>query len=173
MGPWGSDVGQGPADAGNVEVDGAGAAHEGDGLFDLRAVLDGHLVEVGADAVDEPVDPADLLLRGHGPGTGPLFGFERGHQPFPAAQQVGEVGPEVGEAGHVGGEVLAAQAPEPEWARVPTRRDVRGFAAHPVRSGAFPDRAAYVLGVQQTLAPRSAASVRVTLAEGSVTQAPP
>ncbi|MFC6137971.1 hypothetical protein [Streptomyces spororaveus] len=84
-------------------------------------------------------------------GTCPFVGFESGHQAFPASQQVGEVGLEVGEVGDVGGEVLAPQAAEPQRARVAAGGDVGGFAADPVRGGDLPDGAADVLGVEQAL----------------------
>ncbi|MFJ7779476.1 hypothetical protein [Streptomyces yangpuensis] len=45
MRPWGSDDGHGSAEAAHAEVHGAGAAHEGNGLLDLRTVLGGLLVE--------------------------------------------------------------------------------------------------------------------------------
>ncbi|MER0484608.1 hypothetical protein ABR737_40855 [Streptomyces sp. Edi2] len=148
-----SSVGRraGLSDAGHAERDGAAAAHEADGLLDLGAVFGGEVVEVGLDPVDEAADALDLLFGRHGLGSRPVVGLERGHQAFAAAEQVGEVGLEVGEVGDVGGEVLAAQAAEPQGAGVATGGDVGGFAADAVGRGDLADRAADVLGVEQAL----------------------
>jgi hypothetical protein len=79
-------------------VGGAVAAHHGDGVVDLGSV---GLVEVGdvaGDAVDQPADPADLLGGGGGVGAGPFVDpVDGGGEPFAGAQQVVEVGGQLGQ----------------------------------------------------------------------------
>ena len=73
--------------------------------------------DVAFDPADEPPDPGDLLLGGGGVGAGPLVdAVDGGGEPFPGAQQVIEVGGQVGEVGDVGAEVVAAGAAEPDRA---------------------------------------------------------
>lgn len=56
-----ADVGQGLADAGHAEHDGAAPPDSGDSLLNLGAVLGCQIAEVGLDPADEPPDAADLL----------------------------------------------------------------------------------------------------------------
>ena len=81
----------------------------------------------------------------------PLVDVAGGEQPFPVAQQVIEVGVQVGQVGDVGAEVVAAGAAEPERAGLAAGLDVGRFGADPERDGDLADRAAGVLGVQQRL----------------------
>ena len=82
----------------------------------VLAFVGGELVEAGADPGDEAADAADLLVRGHGLGACPVVEVGGGEQAFPVAQQVVEVGLQVGQVGDVGAEVVAAGAAEPERA---------------------------------------------------------
>ncbi|MEU6256273.1 hypothetical protein [Streptomyces sp. NPDC047043] len=67
----------------------AAAADHCDGLLDLRSVLVGEVVKVGADAADQPPYTSDFLVGRHRLVPGPGVGAERG-EPFPTAQQIGE-----------------------------------------------------------------------------------
>ena len=142
---------QGLADAGHAEHGDAVAADDGDGLVDLVAFGGGELAEAGVDPGDEPPDPGDLLLRGQGLGVRPVVQVGGGEQAFPVAQQVIEVGLQVGQVGHVGAEVVAAGAAEPVRAGLPAGLDVGRLGADPERDGDLADGAADVLGVQQRL----------------------
>ncbi|MFB8182015.1 hypothetical protein ACFC8N_39555 [Streptomyces sp. NPDC055966] len=82
--------------------DGAAAPYDADGLLDLGAVLGCEVVEVGLDACDEASNSSDLFLGRHGLGSCPVVGLDGGHQAFAVAEQVGEMGFEVGQLGHVG-----------------------------------------------------------------------
>ena len=61
-------------------------------------------------------DPADFLLGRGGCGAGPVVDAAGGGEPFAGAEQVVEVGGQVGQVGDVGAEVVAAGAAEPERA---------------------------------------------------------
>ena len=74
-----------------------------------------------------------------------------GGEPFPGAQQVIEVGVQVGQVGDVGAEVVAAGAAEPDGAGAAAGCDVGGFGAPAEGDGDLPDRVAGVFGVQQGL----------------------
>ena len=74
-------------------------------------------VEVASDLADQAADAGDLLVGGRGLGAGPVVDVDGGAQPFPVAQQVVEVGVEVGQVGGVGAEVVAAHAAEPDRGR--------------------------------------------------------
>ena len=76
-------------------------------------VVGGEVVEIGGDSGDEPADPGDLLGRGRGLGSCPVVDIGAGQELFPVAEQVVEVGVQVGEVGDVGAEVVAAGAAEP------------------------------------------------------------
>ncbi|HEX9353744.1 MAG TPA: hypothetical protein VF933_08005 [Streptosporangiaceae bacterium] len=93
--------------------------------------------------------------------------FGGGEQAFPAAEQVVEVGLQVGQVGDVGAEVVAAGAAEPERAGLPAGFDVGWLGADPERDRDLADGAADVLGVQQRLglAP-GAVAVPVELHDG-------
>ena len=72
-----------------------------------------------------------------------------GGEPFAGAEQVIEVGGQVGEVGHVGAEVVAAGAAEPDRAGAAAGRDVGRLGAGAVGDGDRADRVAGVLVVQQ------------------------
>ena len=72
-----------------------------------------------------------------------------GGEPFAGAEQVIEVGGQVREVGHVGAEVVAAGAAEPDRAVVPAGGDVGRLGAGAVGHGDRADRVAGVLVVQQ------------------------
>ena len=102
------------AGAGHAEHGAAMAAHDGDRLLKLLSLFGFEFVEAVADLVDQAADPADLFLRRHGVGACPLIEVGGGEQAFAGAQQVVEVGVEVGQVGDVGAEVVAAGAAEPD-----------------------------------------------------------
>src|SRR5262249_44740752 len=78
------------------------------------------------------------------------------------AQQVVEVGVQVGQVGDVGAEVVAAGAAEPERAATASGLDVGRLGADTERDGDLADGAASVLGVQQRLClPPDAVAVTV------------
>ena len=90
-----------------------------------------------------------------------------GEQAFAGAQQVVEVGVQVGQVGDVGAEVVAAGAAEPERAGAAAGFDVGRFGADAERDGDLADGAAGVLGVQQRLGlPPDAVAVPVELHRG-------
>ena len=110
----------------------------------------GELGDVAFDAVDEPPDAGDLLLGGGGVGAGPLVdAVDGGGEPFAGAEQVIEVGGQVGQVGDVGAEVVAAGAAEPDRAGAAAGRDVGRLGAGPVGDGDLADRVPGVLGFQQ------------------------
>ena len=109
-------------------------------------------VEVAVDAADQPPDPGDLLLGGGGVGAGPVVdAVDGGGQSFTGAQQVVEVGGQVGQVGDVGAEVVAAGAAEPDRAGAAAGLHVGRFGAAPVGDGDLTDGVAGVFGVQQGL----------------------
>ena len=120
---------------------GAVTAHDRDGLVDLGALGVVELGDVAFDPVDQPPDPGDLLLGGGGVGTGPFVDpVDGGGQPFAGAQQVIEVGLQVGQERDVGAEVVAAGAAEPDRAGAAAGLDVGRFGAGAVGDGDLPDR---------------------------------
>src|ERR1017187_4329124 len=138
------------ADAGHAEADGAVLADDGDGFADGCAFFLAQTGDVAVDLGDEPPDAGDLLAGGGGVGACPVVGAgDGGGEPFAGAEQVIEVGGEVGKVGHVGAEVVAAGAAEPDRARGPAGRDVGRLGAGAVGDGDLPDGVAGVLGVQQ------------------------
>ena len=74
-----------------------------------------------------------------------------GAQPFAGAEQVVEVGVQVGQVGDVGAEVVAADAAEPVGAGAAAGLDVGRLGADAVGDGDLADGAAGVFGVQQRL----------------------
>ena len=91
---------------------GAVTAHHRDGFVDLGALSVVKAGDVALDPGDQVPDPGDLLLGGGGVGTGPFIdAADGGGQPFPGAEQVLEVGLQVGQEGDVGAEVIAPGAP--------------------------------------------------------------
>ena len=106
---------------------------------------------------------------GSGFGARPLVDIGGGEHPFPVAEQVVEVGVQVGEVGDVGAEVVAADAAEPVGAGVPAGCDVGRLGAGAVGHGDLADGAAGVLGVEQRLgiAP-DAVAVPVELQRGDL-----
>ena len=131
-------------------VGGAVTADHGDGLVDLGAFGVVELGDVALDPGDQPPDPGDLLLGGGGVGAGPLVdAVDGGGQPFPGAQQVIEVGLQVGQVRDVGAEVVAAGAAEPDRAGAAAGLDVGRLGAGAVGDGDLADGVAGVLGFQQ------------------------
>jgi hypothetical protein len=65
--------GSGRADAGHAEHGGAMPADSSDSLVDLGAFAGGELAEVTGYFRDQPPDPGDLVLRGHGFCLGPFL----------------------------------------------------------------------------------------------------
>ena len=128
---------------------GAVTAHHRDGVVDSGALGLVELGRIAFDPVDQPPDPGDLLVGGGGVGAGPLVDpIEGGGQPFAGAQQVIEVGGQLGQVRDVGAEVVAAGAAEPDRAGAAAGLHVGRFAAGAVRDGDFPDCVAGVLGLQ-------------------------
>ena len=88
-------------DGGQAERNGVGgavAADHGDGVVDLGSFDGVESGDVTVDAVDQPSDPGDLLGGGGGVGAGPLVDpVEGGGEPFAGAQQVVEVGGQLGQ----------------------------------------------------------------------------
>lgn len=78
-----------------------------------RSLVRGEFLDVIFDLVDELPDLGDLVFGGGGGGARPVLGAGGGGEPFTGAQQVVEVGGQVGQVGDVGAEVVAAGAPEP------------------------------------------------------------
>ncbi len=98
-------------------VGGAVAAEDGDSGVDLASFDGVEAGDVTVDAVDQPSDSGDLLGGGGGVGAGPLVDpVDSGGEPFAGAQQVVEVGGQLGQVGDVGAEVVAARAAEPDRA---------------------------------------------------------
>ena len=125
-------------------------ADDGDCLVDAARAAVGQLRDVAFDPADEAPDPGDLLLGGGGVGAGPLVdAVDGGGEAFPGAEQVVEVGGQVGEVGDVGAEVVAAGAAEPDRAGASAGLHVGRLGAGAVRDGDLPDRVSGVLGFQQ------------------------
>jgi hypothetical protein len=61
------------------------AAHDGDGLLKVLSLFGFECVEAVADLVDQAADAADLLLRRHRLGAGPLVEVGGGEQAFAGA----------------------------------------------------------------------------------------
>ena len=140
---------------------GAVTADDGDGVVDAGALGVVELGDVAFDAVDQPPDPGDLLLGGGGVGAGPVVDpVDGGGQPFAGAQQVVEVGLQVGQVGDVGAEVVAARAAEPDRAGAAAGFDVGRFGAGAVGDGDLADGVAGVLGFQQRRARRARSGCR-------------
>jgi len=66
------------------------------------------VVEAGGDPADEGADAPDLFLRGHRFGARPVVDVSGGKETLSVAEQVIEVGVQVGQVGHVGAEVVAS-----------------------------------------------------------------
>ena len=126
-------------DAGHAEHRGAVPADRGDGRLDLGAFVVGELVEIAGDPRDQPPDPGDLLLRWHGFGFGPLVDIGGGgsEDSFAAAQQVIEIGLQVGQVGD-GAEVVAAGAAESVGQAFPPALTLEGSAQTPKGTATWP-----------------------------------
>ena len=125
-------------------------ADDGDCLIDLGAFSVGELGDVAFDPADEPPDPDDLLLGGGGVGAGPFVdAADGGGEPFPGAQQIIEVGGEVGEAGDIGAEVITAGAAEPDGAGAAAGLHVGRLGASAVGDCDRADGVAGVLVVEE------------------------
>jgi hypothetical protein len=91
-------------------------ADDGDGLVDAGPVVRAQAGDVAFDPADELPDDGDLLVGGCCLVTCPGVEAGGGGKPFAGAEQVIEVGGQVGEVGDVGAEVVAAGAAEPDRA---------------------------------------------------------
>ena len=120
-----------------------------DGVADDGTLVVAELGDVTVDLGDEVPDAGDLLLRRRGGGTGPLIDPGHGGEPFPGAEQVIEVGGQVRQVGHVGAEVVAAGAAEPDRAGAAAGRDIGGLGAGAVGDGDLPDGVPGMLGIEQ------------------------
>jgi hypothetical protein len=102
-----SNVGQGPADAGKAEADHGtpGAAHGRDGVPDLGSFVVGQVVKVRLDSADKAPRSADFRVAGQRFGFDPLVDVDGGQQPFPVAEEVDQVGLQLGQVGDVGAEM--------------------------------------------------------------------
>jgi hypothetical protein len=79
-------------------VGGAVAADHRDGVLNAGSLGLVEFDDIALDPVDQLSDPGDLLLGGGGVGARPLVdAVEGGGQPFPGAQQILEVGLQVGQ----------------------------------------------------------------------------
>src|SRR5680860_1222526 len=106
--------------------------------------------EVSVDAADQPPDQGDLLLAGGGVGADPLINAIDGRgEAFAGLQQVIEIDAQVGQVGHVGAEVVATGAAEPDRAGAAACLDVGRLGAAPVGHGDLSDGVACVFGGQQ------------------------
>ena len=115
------------------------------GLLGLVEVRD-----VGFDAVNQSSDPSDFLVGRGGVGAGPVVDpVDGGGQSFPGAQQIVEVGLQVGQERDVGAEVIAADAAEPDRAGSAAGFDVGRFGACAVGDGDLADGVAGAFGFQQ------------------------
>src|ERR1039458_7794884 len=125
-------------------------AAQGGGVGDAGAVGGGQLGDVAFDPVDEPPDSGDLLLAGGGVGADPFIdAVDAGGEAFAGAQQVIEVGGQVGQVGDVGAEVVAAGAAEPDRAGAAAGLDVGRFGAGAVGHGDLADGIPGVFGIPQ------------------------
>ena len=95
---------------------------------------------------DELADAGDFLLGRGGGGAGPVIDAGHGGEFLAGAEQVAEVGGQVGEVGDVGAEVVAAGAAEPDRAGAAAGGDVGRLGAGAVGDGDLPDGVAGVLG---------------------------
>src|SRR5674536_163030 len=91
-----------------------------------------------------------LLLAGGGVGAGPLVdAVDGGGQTLTGLEQIVEIAGEVRQVGHVGAEVVAAGAAEPDRAGAAAGGDVGRLGAASVGDGDRADGVAGVFGVQQ------------------------
>src|SRR6266568_9084929 len=141
---------RGRAEPGHADADRAVLADDCDGLVDAGTVVRAKAGDVAFDAVDELPDDGDLLAGGCRLVACPGVDAGRGGEPFAGAEQVVEVSGQVGEVGHVGAEVVAAGAAEPDRAVVPASSDVGRLGAGSIGDGDGSDRVAGVLVVQQS-----------------------
>jgi hypothetical protein len=126
------------------------AAHHRDGVLDPGSFGLIELGDIALDPIDQLSDPGDLLLGRGGVGARPLIDpVEGGGQPFPGAQQIIEVGLQVGQMRNRGLEMVTPDTAEADGAGATASLHVRRFAAGAVGHGDFAERVAGVLGVQQ------------------------
>ena len=84
------------ADAGHSNHDASVSSDGSDRGVDVGTVVGGEVVETGLDAGDESANGPDLVFGGHGFGACPFVDVGGGEDSFPVAEQVVEVGVEVG-----------------------------------------------------------------------------
>ncbi len=127
------------------------AADDLDGFVDAGTLVGVEVIEAGVDTSDQGAYAFDLLLRGGRLGAGPVVELGGGEKAFPAAQQIVEVGLQVGQVGDVGAEMVAAGATEPEWAGAASGLDIGRLGADPEGHCHLAEGAPGVLGVEQLL----------------------
>ena len=156
--------GWGGGEDGHAERDGVGCAvtaHDGDRVVDAGSLGVVEVGDVAFDAVDQPPDPGDLLFGGGGVGAGPVVDpVDGGGQPFAGAQQIVEVGLQVGQERDVGAEVITAGAAEPDRAGPAAGLDVGRLGAGAVGDGDLADGVAGAFGFQQQRARRARSGCR-------------
>jgi len=136
---------------GHGDGDGAVAADDLDRVFDGGPFVGVEVVEPGFDAGDQPPDPVDLFVGWCGLLSCPVVELGAGEEAFAVAEQVVEVGVEVGEVGDVGAEVVTACAAESERAGPAPGSDVRRFGADAVGDGDLAQGPPGVFGVDKGL----------------------
>ncbi len=120
-------------------------------MFDGGPFVGVEVVEPGFDAGDQPPDPVDLFVGGCGLLPCPVVELGAGEEAFAVAEQVVEVGVEVGEVGDVGAEVVTACAAESERAGPAPGSDVRRLGADAVGDSDFAQGPPCVFGVDKGL----------------------
>jgi hypothetical protein len=125
-------------------------AHHRDGVLDPSSLGLVELGDIAVDPIDQLSDPGDLLLGGCGVGARPLVDpLEGGGQVFPGAQQILEIGLQVGQMGDGGPVVVTPDAAEPNGTSTTAGLHVGRFAAGAIGNGDVPDRVAGVFGFQE------------------------
>ena len=108
-----------------TRVDGAVAAHDGDGVVDLGSLGLGQLGDVAVDSVDQPPDPGDLFVGGGGVGAGPLVDPVDGQRPGVRGCAAGRRGSRSARAG--------CETSVRKWSQ-PAQRNRTGQAPPPART---------------------------------------
>ena len=147
------------AGGGHAEADRAVLADDGDGLADGGAFFGAEqamspliwLMSRRMRVISSPEGVASARAQSSMPSGG---------EALAGAEQVIEVSSQVGQVGHVGAEVVAAGAAEPDRAGAPAGGDVGRLGAGAVGDGDLPDGVAGVLSVQQGAGRRARSGCR-------------